>query len=286
NQELGKDLLPINGGKAQLGRALTNLILNASEAMDGMGVLTVKTENVYLDEPLKGYQTVKRGEYVKLSISDTGSGIDPSILDRIFDPFFSTKKMDRMRGSGLGLSIVHGVVEDHNGYLTVESALGKGTTFSLFFPITRSVHARSNQVDQTVTGRGERILVVDDDPIQRRVAGQLLRRLGYKVQLASSGEEAVERVKRHPQDLVVLDMVMEGIDGAETYRRILEHRAGQKAIILSGYAVSNRVEEALRLGAGAFVSKPISPNVLASAIRKELDRQTPTNGNRQTHARA
>jgi CheY-like chemotaxis protein/nitrogen-specific signal transduction histidine kinase len=269
---VASDLLLIKGGAAQLTRALTNLIINAKEAMQGMGVLTIRSENVYLDEPLVGYQTIERGEYVKLEISDTGSGIEPEIMDKIFDPFFTTKKMDRMRGSGLGLSIVHGIMEDHKGYITINSVLGQGTTVSLYFPVTRELEKEIEAANEKIMGNGERVLIVDDDPVQRRVADQLLKRLDYEVYTVSSGEEAVKYVKERPQDLLVLDMVMDGIDGAETYRQILEFNPAQKAIILSGYAMSQRVQEALQMGAGTFVSKPLIPNVFAKAVRRALDK--------------
>ncbi|MFQ6113897.1 MAG: PAS domain S-box protein [bacterium] len=273
NLELDSNLLLIKGGIAQLTRALTNLIMNAKEAMQGSGVLTIKTSNVYLDERLRGYQTVKRGEYVKLEITDNGTGIASGILDKIFDPFFTTKKMDRMRGSGLGLSVVHGIIEDHKGYITVESSVGKGTTFSLYFPVSRDFERELADAIEKTRGGKEKILVVDDDPVQRRVAAQLLRYLGYKVHTVSSGEQAVKYVKKHPQDLLLLDMVMDGIDGTETYRQILNFKPDQKTIILSGYAMSQRVVEALRLGAGSFVSKPVTLNTLATTVRKELDRK-------------
>jgi len=279
HQELSQELALIKGGAAQLTRALTNLIFNAKEAMQGMGVLTVKTSNVALTEPLPGYADINPGGYVRLEITDTGCGIEPNILDRIFDPFFTTKKMDRMRGSGLGLSIVHGVIEDHSGYLEVSSKIGQGTSFVIYFPASQQKIIEVDKLDEVSAGNGEKILLVDDDPIQRRVTMRLLRRLGYKVHSVSSGEEAVAHVKSEAQDLLVLDMVMDGIDGVETYRQILEFNENQKAIILSGYAMSQRVEEALRLGAGAFVSKPVTPKVLANTIRKELDRGQQKNGN-------
>lgn len=272
SEELTSDLFLIKGGAAQLTRALSNLIINAKEAMQDVGVLTIRSENVYLDNPLIGYQTIARGEYVKLEISDTGIGIEPEIMDKIFDPFFTTKKMDRMRGSGLGLSVVHGIMEDHKGYITINSVLGQGTTVSLFFPVAREVEKEIEESYEKIKGNGERILIVDDDPVQRRVADQLLKRLDYEVHTVSSGEEAVKYVKEHPQDLLVLDMVMDGIDGTETYRQLLEVNPEQKAIILSGYAMSQRVQEALQMGAGTFVSKPLIPKIFAKAVRRELDK--------------
>ncbi len=270
-EELAANLFLIKGGAAQLIRAFTNLINNAVEAMQGTGVLTVRTANMYLDQPLRGYRTIDPGEYVKLEVSDTGTGIPRDILDKIFDPFFTTKKMDRRRGSGLGLSVVHGIVEDHKGYITVDTELGRGTTFSLYFPVTREVRREIADAVKKSKGGGERILVVDDDPMQRKVCAHLLKRLGYKVHSVSSGEKAIKRAKEHFYDLIILDMVMDGIDGTEAYRQILDYQPEQKAIILSGYAMTQRVEEAIRLGAGSFVSKPVTLDILAAVVRKELD---------------
>jgi len=214
----------------------------------------------------------ERGEYVKLSITDSGAGIAPEILDKIFEPFFTTKKMDRMRGSGLGLSVVHGIVEDHKGYITVDTVLGRSTNFSLYFPIARELVVAKENSEQKVKGGSEKILVVDDDPVQRRVIKTLLSRLGYQVNTLASGEEAVAFLKDSAHHLLILDMVMEGIDGTEAYRQILEYQPLQKAIILSGYAISERVLEARRLGAGSFIPKPILLEDLAAAVRRELDK--------------
>jgi PAS domain S-box-containing protein len=268
--QLAPDLFLIKGGTAQLTRAFINLIHNAEEAMPRGGVITIKVENVYLDKPIKGYKTIERGEYVKLEISDTGTGIDARILDKIFDPFFTAKKMDRWRGSGLGLSVVYGIIADHKGYITVESVKNQGTTFSLYLPITRELRSEITE-SHVLKGGSENIIVVDDDPVQRGVLSQILNRFGYKVGVVASGEQAVSFVKKRPQDLLILDMEMDGIDGTETYRQILEFQPQQKAIVLSGYAMSERVQEALRLGAGTFVMKPVSPNILATVVRKELD---------------
>jgi PAS domain S-box-containing protein len=268
--QLAPDLFLIKGGTAQLTRAFINLIHNAEEAMPRGGVITIKVENVYLDKPIKGYKTIERGEYVRLEISDTGTGIDARILDKIFDPFFTAKKMDRWRGSGLGLSVVYGIIADHKGYITVESVKNQGTTFSLYLPITRELQSKITET-LVLKGGSENIIVVDDDPVQRGVISQILNRLGYEVGVVANGEQAVSFVKKHRQHLLILDMEMDGIDGTETYRQILEFQPQQKAIVLSGYAMSERVQEALRFGAGTFVMKPVSPNILATVVRKELD---------------
>ena len=282
-KELEDNLLLTKGGGAQLSRLLTNILVNAKEAIPGSGTITIKSCNVYLDEPLQGYKTIERGEYVKLEISDTGAGIQPEHLDKIFDPFFTTKTTDRMRGSGLGLSVVHGVVEDHKGYITVASELGAGATFSLYFPVTRDAELKIPESIVKIEGGDENILIVDDDPVQRRVTSQLLKHLGYNAYSVASGEEAIESVHEQPPDLIILDMVMEGIDGAETYERILKTHPHQRAIILSGFAKSKRVQKALRLGADGFVPKPISLQTLASMVRQALDRDVAVNISDDNH---
>jgi PAS domain S-box-containing protein len=271
------ETLPIRGGEAQLARVFTNLFNNALEAMSGIGTLTVTERNCYLDEPLRGYHTVQRGEYVRVDIKDSGTGIEQNILDKIFDPFFTTKKTDKTRGSGLGLSVVRAVMEDHNGYIGVETRPGFGSTFSLFFPITREPEMLAPAGEEDLRGGGEKILILDDDPVQREVVGHLLNQLGYEAHALESGEATIEYVRENPQDLLILDMVIEdGIDGTETYRRVSERYPHQKALILSGFAETERVDEALRMGVGGYIRKPVDLKTIAAAVRKELDREIPS----------
>ena len=268
-----KDLFLIKGGNAQLTRAFLNLLNNAAEAIKKTGKVLITTQNVYLDNPLWGYEKVSRGEYVKVEIKDSGCGIEPDVFDKIFDPFFTTKITDPEHGSGLGLSIVRSIVQDHNGYITVDSKVDEGTTFTLYFPTSRDDVADFMPEEIAIKGGHESVLIVDDDPLQRNVSGKILTKLGYRVSTVESGESAVEFVKSHPQDLLIIDMLMEGIDGTETYRRILDINPQQKAILVSGYAFSKRVKVALRMGAGAFVNKPFTLRSLALAVRKELDKE-------------
>ena len=209
-----------------------------------------------------------------LSVSDTGEGIPAADLKRIFEPFYTKKIMGRS-GTGLGLAVVWGTIKDHHGYINVESEEGKGTTFTLYFPVTRDEIARE-QVSPDAseyTGNGEKILVVDDVEEQRRLAAAMLGKLNYNVTVASSGEEALEYLKEHQVDLVVLDMIMDrGMDGLDTYRRILEIQPRQKAVIVSGYAETERVLEAQATGAGAYVKKPYVMEKLGLAVKKELGR--------------
>ncbi len=269
---LQDNLMLLKGGAAQIHRLLLNLVNNAREAMNDVGQLTLNTDNFYVDLLAGRYGRIPQGEYVKLTVSDTGTGISPEIMAKIFDPFFTTKSSDKKRGSGLGLSVVHAVIEDHNGFIDVASTPGEGTSFYVYFPITRE-NLRLQSTEE-ITGGKERILVVDDDHLQLEVCGRLLENLGYQASTVSSGEEALDYIVENPQDLIILDMIMlDGIDGTETLRRILEILPDQKAILVSGYASSERVEEALRLGAGEFIRKPLSLKSIAQAVRRELDRK-------------
>lgn len=270
--DLNDSVMAIRGGASQIHRLLLNLINNAREAMSDIGSLYIKTENFYVEALSGKYGRVPQGEYVKLQIADTGIGMSDDVKAKIFDPFFTTKSSDKRRGSGLGLSVVHAVMEDHNGFIDCESEPGEGTAFYLYFPITREQVKPAPQDE--IFGGTEKILVVDDDPLQLEVCVKLLENLGYRAHAVGSGEEAIEYIKENPQDLIILDMIMPtGIDGTETYRRILEIYPGQKAILVSGYAQSERVEEALSLGAGEYIKKPLSIRVIAHAVRRELDRK-------------
>ena len=273
--QMDPDLLPISGDPSQLLTALDNLIRNARESMKDDGVLKVRTESIHLDQPLEGYGRIAAGEYVCLTIADTGHGIPQETREKIFDPFFTTRHSDKKRGSGLGLSILQGIVSDHRGTIDLQTEVGKGSTFAIYLPVCRD--AAKAEPEQGVHLGIEKVLVVDDDQLQREVAGDLLRKLGYHVATVASGEDAVAYVREQPVDLAVLDMVMPpGIDGAESYRRMQEIRPGQRAIIVSGFAPSDRVEQAQALGAGAYVRKPVTIEKLARAAREELDRSSPT----------
>lgn len=271
---LEPELSNIPGSSVHLGKTLFNLVSNASEAMPKGGILTIKTANQYLEKPIQGYDEVREGDYVVLSVSDTGEGIPAADLKRIFEPFYTKKVMGRS-GTGLGLAVVWGTVKDHHGYINVQSEEGKGSTFILYFPITREeISAEHEEVSLSeYRGKGEFILIVDDVKEQRDLATEMLKKLNYDVSSVASGEEAVVYLKDHPCDLMLLDMIMDpGMDGLDTYNRVLEICPKQKAIIVSGFSESNRVHAAQALGAGAYVRKPYIIEKLGLAVRKELDR--------------
>ena len=272
--DLAPDLLHTPGSEVHLGKVLANLVFNAAEAMPDGGRLSVTTGNRYLDRPVRGYDDVHPGDYVILTVSDTGGGIAPADLHRIFEPFYTRKVMGRS-GTGLGLAVVWGAVKDHDGYIDVESAEGKGTSFTVYLPVTREEMERNVPVPVSdYMGRGETVLVVDDVAEQRELAAVMLTKLNYRVETAAGGEEAVRYLREKSVDLVLLDMIMDpGMDGLETYQGIVEIRPGQKAVIVSGFAETDRVRMAQELGAGPYVRKPYILERLGQAVRRELDRR-------------
>jgi signal transduction histidine kinase/ActR/RegA family two-component response regulator len=266
-------LLNIKGSATHLAKSIMNVISNAAEAMPDGGKIRITTDNRYLDFPIQGYDHVDEGDYVTVTISDTGIGISNADKERIFEPFYTKKVMGRS-GTGLGMAVVWGTMKDHNGYIDLVSTEGEGTTFILYFPVCREA---GNTQDAAMapadfTGKGESILVVDDVSTQREMASAMLRRLGYRVATAASGEAALAYMAEHSVDLLVLDMIMDpGLDGLDTYQRIVERHPGQKAIIASGYSETERVKEAQRLGAGRYLRKPYTLEKIGLAVKSELE---------------
>ncbi len=271
---LEPEALNVSAVPFHLSKTVMNLVSNAAEALSGDGIIAVSTENRYIDQPIRGYEDVVAGDYVVLMVTDTGIGISEKDIKKIFEPFYTKKKMGRS-GTGLGMAVVWNTVKDHHGYIDVHSREGEGTTFTLYFPATLEKQANNGSEPpiENYRGRGESILVVDDVEEQRIIATGMLKELGYSVTSVASGEEAVEHVKSHPVDLIVLDMIMDpGMDGLETYRKIIQSRPGQKCIIASGFSESDRIRETQRLGAGAYVKKPYLLNKIGPAVKAELNR--------------
>ncbi|BBO68694.1 hypothetical protein DSCA_26240 [Desulfosarcina alkanivorans] len=269
---LAAELPNIKGSSVHLNKTIMNLISNAAEAQPNGGDIIVTTENLYMDRDLRGYDTVNAGEYVRLRVKDHGEGISETDLDHIFEPFYTKKKMGRS-GTGLGLAVVWGTVQDHEGYINVHSRPGEGTVFDLFFPLSReAVEEKAPGLSlAAIQGGGEAVLVVDDMASQRKIAAHLLQRLNYTPYTVDSGESAVAFLEAHTVDLVVLDMIMApGIDGLETWRRIIKRHPRQRAIIASGYAETEKVRTAQQLGAGEYLKKPYMIDSLGKAVKNAL----------------
>ena len=270
---LADDLLNISGSPVHLTKTVMNLVSNAAEASVNQGTIRIETENRYIDTPIKGYDDIQEGDYVVLTVTDNGIGISDNDINRIFEPFYTKKVMGRS-GTGLGMAVVWGTVKDHHGAIDIKSVPQHGTTVTILLPATTDcrLQARDPETLEELRGRGERILVVDDVKEQREIATDTLTRLGYQVETVASGEAAVDHVRKQPVDLVVLDMIMDpGIDGLETYRRIIRIHPGQRAVITSGFSESDRVHEARRLGAGAYVKKPYRFETIAKAVKSVLE---------------
>ncbi len=273
---LSKRLLNIAGSPVHLSKSLANLVRNAFEAIPlnaSPAKLFISTENRSIDQKKRGYDHIKEGDYVVVTVTDSGDGIATRDLERIFEPFYTSKRMGRS-GTGLGMSVIWGTVKDHNGYIDVKSKRGKGTTFKLYFPITRAqVTEECTELrNKRIHGQGERIMVVDDIAAQREIAQTILRELGYRVITATCGREAVSYLKNNPVDLLMLDMIMPQMDGLETYKEVLKIHPRQKAVVVSGFAETKNVKQAQKLGAGPYIKKPYLIEQIGSAIRKELDR--------------
>jgi CheY-like chemotaxis protein len=251
-----------------------NLVSNGVEAMPDGGSISITTRNRYIDRPIKGYEDIEEGDYVMLEVSDEGIGISPTDIERIFEPFYSKKVMGRS-GTGLGMAVVWGTIKDHSGYIDIQSAEGRGSTFIIYFPASREALSQTEThfFFEDYMGNGELILIVDDVEEQREIASGILTKLGYTAVSVSSGEECIDYMEHNTADLLLLDMIMDpGIDGLETYERIIQRHPSQKAIIVSGFSESDRVKKAERLGVGAYIKKPYLIENIAAAVRAELDK--------------
>ncbi|WP_028578725.1 PAS domain-containing hybrid sensor histidine kinase/response regulator [Desulfogranum japonicum] len=263
-----KNLKLIEGAPVHLSKVVMNLVSNAVEAVSGTGLVQVTIENAYVDTPIAGYESFVEGEYVVLSIQDDGSGISPEDITRIFEPFYSQKSLGHS-GSGLGMAIVWNTVKSHNGYIQVESTLGTGTLFKVYFPATRRQLRqieKHKQADYS-KGHGERVLVVDDIEEQREIAGSMLEYLNYIPEIAASGEAAIDILQRRQFDLVILDMIMEpGMDGLETFTKIMKIDQKQKVIIASGYTDPDRLDALEEQGVENYIKKPYTLNTLSEKV--------------------
>jgi two-component system, cell cycle sensor histidine kinase and response regulator CckA len=271
--ELKPDLLNIIGSSIHLSKAVMNLISNGAEAITDGGTITLETKNIYIDSPIDGYEKIPEGEYVLLTVKDSGIGISAEDLNKIFEPFYTKKRMGRS-GTGLGMAVVWGTVKDLNGFIDVKTKPGAGTIFYLYIPITRQKIAKKENAIPIEKYMGdEEILIIDDVEEQRDIAAAMLEKLGYSVSVASSGEESLKLLSKNKADILILDMIMEpGMDGLETYNKAIKLYPKQKAIIASGYSETARVKEAQRLGAGKYLKKPYTLEKLGVSVRAELNK--------------
>ncbi|MBW1705312.1 MAG: response regulator [Deltaproteobacteria bacterium] len=274
HRELAEDLFTIEADQGQMEQALLNLFINAADAMPSGGSLFLKTGNT-THEGMKGrLYAPKPGNYILLTIRDTGSGMDNETKERIFEPFFTTKEMGR--GTGLGLASVYGIIKGHGGYIDVESEKGVGTTFSIYLPATKAeVSAYTEEKEGRIeVSRGSgTVLFVDDEEMIIDVGTKMVEAFGYEVLTARDGKEAIEiyKVKRDRIDMVILDMIMPGLGGGETYDRLKEINPDIKVLLSSGYSIDGQANEILERGCDGFIQKPFNMNQLSRKIREILD---------------
>ena len=271
HKDLMPDIYTVEVDRGQIEQALLNLYVNAWQAMPEGGDLYLKTENVILDADFENIQPykVETGKYVKITVSDTGSGFDDETKKRIFEPFFTTKEMGR--GTGLGLASVYGIIKGHGGYINVHSRKDQGATFAVYLPASAKEvrHEKAEPVVETVAKGTGTILLIDDEEMIIKVGQELLQELGYSVIAARSGEEAVKLYNKNRDkiDLVVMDMIMPGMGGGETFDRLKAVNPDVKVLLSSGYSINGQASKILERGCDGFIQKPFNLNQLSEKIR-------------------
>jgi PAS domain S-box-containing protein len=267
-----KNIWPVEADQSQIEQVILNLYVNAWQAMPGGGDLYLQSENVSFDEDHVKPLGIEHGRYVKLSITDTGVGMDEATRQRIFDPFFTTKEMGR--GTGLGLASVYGIIKNHGGIIDVNSKKGEGTTFTIYMPASdKGIVEEKGVSGETLKGT-ETVLLVDDEDRIVDIGKKILKIMGYKVLIARSGKEAIELYKKNQAgiDIVVLDMIMPEIGGGEAYDRLKEINPHVRVLLSSGYSIDGEATEILERGCNGFVQKPFSMKELSRRIREVLDK--------------
>jgi len=275
---LDPDLRTINADSAQLKQVLMNLAVNAKDAMPEGGKLVIETQNITLDEEFcKRYAEVTPGNYVLLSMADTGHGMEKETLEHIFDPFYTTKEVGK--GTGLGLAIVYGIVKNHDGYVMCYSRPGSGSSFSIYLPVSEAAKEHdkleeSLESKSPAMGGDETILLVDDEEFIRELGVDVLGQAGYTVLAASNGEKALEVFRREQAhiDLIILDLIMPGMGGSKCLEELLKIEPQARILIASGYSPDASTKGSLEAGAAGFINKPYDNKQLLELVRKILDR--------------
>jgi two-component system cell cycle sensor histidine kinase/response regulator CckA len=275
---LAHDLRTINADSAQLKQVLMNLAVNAKDAMPDGGKIVIETQNITLDQEFsKRYAEVKPGDYVLLSMADTGHGMEKETLEHIFDPFYTTKEVGK--GTGLGLAIVYGIVKNHEGYVMCFSRPGSGTSFRIYLPVSEVARdheevGESLESKSPAMGGDETILLVDDEEFIRELGVEVLGQAGYTVLTASNGEQALEVYRKEQAhiDLIILDLIMPGMGGSKCLAELRKIGPQARILIASGYSPDASTKGALETGAAGFINKPYDNKQLLDLVRKVLDK--------------
>ncbi|CAB5082239.1 PAS/PAC sensor hybrid histidine kinase [Olavius algarvensis associated proteobacterium Delta 3] len=271
HEKYAPDTGAVEGDHGQVRQVLLNIFINAWHAMPGGGDIFVETEKIHLESEIASPIDIAPGPYVKITVTDSGVGMDESIRQRIFEPFFTTREMGR--GTGLGLASAYGIVRNHGGFITVDSDVGRGSTFSIFLPSSqRQLPLPKERLETPVPGAGT-VLLVDDEQMVLEVGRKMLERLGYAVIVAGDGSEAIELYtsKRHRIDLVILDMIMPGMSGKEVFAAIKGENPEIKVILSSGYSMNEQVNEIMDIGCRGFLQKPFSLASLSAKVKEVME---------------
>ena len=265
----------INADPTQIYQILLNLCTNAAHAMrENGGILEVSLENNKLDEEdAARYNDLPPGDYLRLTVSDTGHGIEPDILDRIFDQYFTTKDVDEE--TGMGLAVINGIVRNHNGEITVYSKPGKGATFHVYFPLAEEEIVEETDTEESVPTGIECILFIDDEKALVNLGRQILGRLGYSVISRTSSSEALELFRKNPNqfDVIVTDMTMPNMTGIDLAKKLMKIRSDIPIILCTGFNEKIDEAKAMEMGISAFVMKPIIMRDIANKIREVLNKK-------------
>ncbi len=270
HEEFDENLLTAEVDQRQIDQVLLNMFVNASHAMPLGGDLYVRTSNEILDKEMTGPYNAEPGKYIKISITDTGVGMDKAVLKRIFEPFFSTKQ--RGRGTGLGLASAYGIIKNHDGFITVYSEVDKGTTFNIFLPASIKEAEKEQVINAEILEGSGTILLVDDEEMILSVAEEMIQVLGYSVMTAHDGREAIEtyREKKDLIDMVILDLIMPGIGGGETFDQLKEINPDVKVLLSSGYSINGQASSIIKRGCRGFIQKPFSIQELSQKISQTI----------------
>jgi PAS domain S-box-containing protein len=270
HRKYAQDIWSAEVDRGQMEQVFMNLFVNAWQAMPGGGEIYLDTENAVLDEEQAPAYAVPAGQYIRINVTDTGTGMDEKTRERIFDPFFTTKEMGR--GTGLGLATVYGIIRGHGGAINAYSEPGHGTTFTLYLPASERMLTTEKVMAETIAGGTETILLVDDEKMILEVNKELLETMGYVVYAAGSGQEAIAVYleKGSEIDLVILDMVMPGISGGETFDRLRQINPEVKVLLSSGYSITGQAQEIMDRGCNGFIQKPFQPEKLSLMVRELL----------------
>lgn len=272
HNRIGCGGLVVEVDRRQLEQVFLNLFLNSSQAMPAGGDLYLETSIVRPDEEFCSAHEIRLGRYCRISVTDTGHGMDSSTCRKVFDPFFTTREKER--GTGLGLASAYGIVKNHKGAITVYSEVGHGTTFNIYLPLSEKEVISTNPVEMECVQGEETILLVDDETMITEVGAIMLETLGYNVFVANSGQKAVEMLKEAGQriHLVILDLIMPGMDGASTFDAMRAVKPDIRVMLSSGYSINGQATDIMDRGCNGFIQKPFNIEELSTKIREILDR--------------